>query len=66
MAACGYNFAFRVSRITFAGSKMDITSRKHSKIITLNEHTSIVTAFGLGKGQLHGLHPRPTLFLQEF
>ncbi|GFU58990.1 hypothetical protein TNCV_4125731 [Trichonephila clavipes] len=41
VAAGGYNSAFRVIRVTFACSKMDITLRKCSKIIALNEHTSI-------------------------
>ncbi|GFV40974.1 hypothetical protein TNCV_2665651 [Trichonephila clavipes] len=35
------NFVFRVTRITFACSKMDITPRKRSKIIALKDQSSI-------------------------
>ena len=55
MAAASYNFAFRVSHVICA--KMDITPRKSSKIISLNEHTSlsvrdIATAVGVGKSSV--------------
>ncbi|GFX84047.1 hypothetical protein TNCV_4858551 [Trichonephila clavipes] len=52
-AAGGYNFAFFVTRITFTCSEIDITLRKWSKIITLDEHSSmtvrdIATVVGVG------------------
>ncbi|GFU02424.1 hypothetical protein TNCV_1239061 [Trichonephila clavipes] len=56
-AAGDYNFAFRVTRITLACSKMDITPMKRSKIIALDEHTSmtmrdIATAVVVGKSSV--------------
>ncbi|GFX26430.1 hypothetical protein TNCV_950281 [Trichonephila clavipes] len=55
VAAGGYNFEFLVTCIT--GSKMDITLRKRSKIITPNEHTSvtvidIASVVGVGKSSV--------------
>ncbi|GFS77137.1 HTH_Tnp_Tc3_2 domain-containing protein [Trichonephila clavipes] len=57
VAAGGYYFAFRVTRITFAFSKIDITPRKRSKIIVPNEHTSmtvknVATVVGLSKSSV--------------
>ncbi|GFU98929.1 hypothetical protein TNCV_3381751 [Trichonephila clavipes] len=53
----GYNVALRVARVTFARSKIDSAPRKRSKIICLNEHTSmtvrdIATVAGLGKSSI--------------
>ena len=60
MPTGGYNFAFRVSTVTFAYSKMNKTPREHFKIITLNEHTpmtvrDIATAVGEGKSSVSRL-----------
>ncbi|GFW01086.1 HTH_Tnp_Tc3_2 domain-containing protein [Trichonephila clavipes] len=58
VAAGRYNFAFRVTRVAFAClKKIDITPRKRSKIIFLNEHTSttvrdIATAVGVDKSSV--------------
>ena len=57
MAAGSYNFAFCASHITFACSKMNMSSRNHSEIVALNEHTSmtvrdIATAVGVGKSSV--------------
>ncbi|GFV70055.1 HTH_Tnp_Tc3_2 domain-containing protein [Trichonephila clavipes] len=41
MVAGGFTFSFHVTRVTFACLEMDITSRKRSKIIALNEHTTV-------------------------
>ncbi|GFW17953.1 hypothetical protein TNCV_2231341 [Trichonephila clavipes] len=41
MIAGGYNFAFRGIRDTFASSELDVTLRKRSKVIALNEHSSM-------------------------
>ena len=54
MAVGGYNFAFRVSRATFACLKMDITPKKCFKTIFLNEHTSMTVrdiAMALGESK---------------
>ncbi|GFS55360.1 hypothetical protein TNCV_1626701 [Trichonephila clavipes] len=49
--------SFYVTRVTFACSEMDVTPRKRSKIIALNERTSvteiaIATRVGVGKSNI--------------
>ncbi|GFS70009.1 hypothetical protein TNCV_747901 [Trichonephila clavipes] len=57
MVAVGYNFAFYVTHVAFACSETDITLRKRSLIIALNEQTSmamrdIATVVGVGKSSV--------------